>query len=176
MSLVNLTYGAESSDVELNITINQKGMLSLNSFLHKESSDYYMQVAIAFDEKDDGKFESIFLNKTVDICKFLSTPSYETLLQIYYKAVLKYENNLPTQCPIGGKVSRFLFYLSYWLIKRFFCQTYYYIRNLDLTVMSIPPYLPGSNAYIHIYFLLKENNEQFKYLSGGKSFLNFKKL
>lgn len=104
MSLVNLTYGSTSNELELNITINQRGMLTLNAFLQKESSDYYSQVLVAFDD-GTGTFSGVFLNKTIDVCKFLSTPSYETLIQLYYKALIKHENNLPAACPIGGSVS-----------------------------------------------------------------------
>lgn len=177
LNLVNLTYGVESDDVEFNMTINQKGLLSMNTFLHKQSRDYFMQIVIAFDE-GNGKFDHIYLNKTVDMCKFLSTPSYETLIQIYYKKMLKYENNFPTECPIGGGVSIFLFLqyslylLNFWL----FYQNYYYLRNLEINSLSLPPNVPGSNAYIYLYFLLKEDTDKFKYLSGGKTFINLTKM
>lgn len=118
MNLVNLTYGVESDDVEFNMTISQKGLLSMYTFLHKESSNYFIQVAVMFDE-GNGKYDNVYLNKTIDLCKFLSTPSYEELIQIYYKILLKYENNFPSNCPMGGGVSiscRLLFLLVEFLV------------------------------------------------------------
>lgn len=112
MSLVNLTYGVLSNDVEFNMTINQEGQMTLNTFLPKPSSDYYVRVIVSFDD-GNGEYSNLFLNKTIELCKFLSTPSYETLIQLYYKALLKYENNIPTQCPIGGTVSTFSLSFSF---------------------------------------------------------------
>lgn len=113
MSLVNLTYGVLSNDVEFNMTISQEGLMTLNSILHKESSDYYVQVIVSFDN-GNGEYSNLFLNKTIEVCKFLTTPSYETLIQLYYKTLLKYENNIPAICPIGGTVSKF--FLSFLFI------------------------------------------------------------
>lgn len=110
MNLVNLTYNVLSTDVEYNMTINQQGQMTINTFLPKESSEYYMQVIVSFDD-GSGKFTNMFLNKTVEICKFLSTRSYETFMQLYYKKLMKYENNIPTVCPLGGSVSTFLYFV-----------------------------------------------------------------
>lgn len=112
MNLVNLTYGVLSTDVEFNMTINQEGLMTVNTFLHKESSEYYAQVIVSFDD-GNGKFSNTFLNKTIEICKFLTTPSYETLMQLYYKALMKYENNIPSICPLGGSVSTFFLLLYF---------------------------------------------------------------
>lgn len=55
-------------------------------------------------------------------------------------------------------------------------KAYYFIRNVALSAMPVPPYIPGSNAYIHINFLMKDKDQQLKVLSSGKTFINFKKL
>lgn len=105
MSLVNITYASLSNeDVQLNFTINQEGLMSIHAFVHKQSEDYYLQLIVAF-EDDKGMFSNTFLNKTITVCKFLSTPSYEPLIQLYYKTLKKFDNNIPDGCPIGGDVS-----------------------------------------------------------------------
>lgn len=104
MNLVNITYGVLSNDVQLNFTINQEGLMTIHSFLHKESADYHFQVIVAFEDVN-GMYSNTFLNKTIAVCKFLTTTSYEPLIQLYYKALKKYDNNFPNGCPIGGDVS-----------------------------------------------------------------------
>lgn len=47
---------------------------------------------------------------------------------------------------------------------------------MEVSALSFPPYVPGSNAYFYVSFLLKEDTDKFKYLTGGKSFINLKKL
>ncbi|KAJ6645473.1 hypothetical protein Bhyg_00679 [Pseudolycoriella hygida] len=155
LNFLNLTYGAESSDIEINATISQNGMMTLNSFLYKPIADYYMQVTISFDD-GTGNYGNTFINKTIDICKFFSTPTYEPIIQLYYKALMKHENNFPTICPIVG-------------------PAYYYLRNVEISSMPVPPIVPGNNAYVHINYLMKEN-QQFKSLASGKVFINFRKL
>lgn len=105
MSAVNFTYGSLSNQFELNVTVNMAGLMTANINLHEKSSDYYVQLIVAFND-DTGNFGNVFLNRTIDVCKFLSTPSYEALVQLYYKQLLKHENNIPKACPIGGTVSK----------------------------------------------------------------------
>lgn len=104
MNLVNLTYGVVSTDLDFNMTVNQEGLMTMNAFLYKTSSDFYVHLIVSFDN-GDGKFANVFLNKTVEVCKFLSTPSYETLIQLYYKELMKHENNIPASCPFTENVS-----------------------------------------------------------------------
>lgn len=93
------------------MTINQDGLMTLNAVLHKESSDFYHQVLVAFDD-GTGQYRNVMLNQTLDVCKFLTTPTYEPLLQLYYKQLIKHENNIPTSCPLGknGGVSVIFFF------------------------------------------------------------------
>lgn len=104
MGLVNLTYGVLSNDLQFNMTLSQEGLLNIHSYLSKESSDYYAQLIVSFDD-GNGTFSNALIDKTIEVCKFLSTPTYESLIQLYYKQMIKYENNLPVACPIGGNVS-----------------------------------------------------------------------
>lgn len=97
VKLTNLTAYSLNENVYVNATINNS---YINSYISLKETvpDMHMRLEVYVDE-GDGKYELVFMNRTISACRIFRDRRYEPIVQVIYKIILSY-GNLPRSCPI----------------------------------------------------------------------------
>lgn len=84
---------------ELNISITESGGLSLYINLKEDLHNIYTTVNLAVNLHTDDEYDFDLVKRTVDCCKLFKDPSYEPVVQFFYKIFLE-NGHFPTDCPV----------------------------------------------------------------------------
>ncbi|XP_037044276.1 uncharacterized protein LOC119080157 [Bradysia coprophila] len=103
IEMQNLTYELlHPNVVDVNITMKNRTHLDVHINFGRDIPQAFIDLTVLHDAGDD-KFDLVYMNKTVDICQFLTNRKSNIFFDIVYKVMLEYAATLPDRCPIRKK-------------------------------------------------------------------------
>lgn len=91
--------------VDLNVTINENSF-DANINILRDMSQPFLDLEVVHD------FDMVYLNKTIDVCTFLSNRKSNILVDLIYR-ILSDHGELPKRCPIR-RVKQTNFIYLFW--------------------------------------------------------------
>lgn len=112
----------------------------------------------------NGKYDMVYTNKTIDVCKFLINRKSNIFFDMTYKIMSDYVD-MPKRCPIR-KVPKpkILFFFS--SISSFYTsQKQYQLLNAFMDPEKFPSFLPDHKARVSVFGWCKDTNRAKKNLA-----------
>lgn len=83
----------------MNATLSNKTNSISVYVIFLKDLEIFVDVSLSYSVLNSNNSDLEFMNKTVEVCKFLHNGRYEPLLHIIYKIVSE-KGRLPQQCPL----------------------------------------------------------------------------
>lgn len=84
--------------VDLNVTIHNQSCISVNVNVGRVITQLFLDIDIIFDS-GGGTYDLVYMNKTMDLCMFLSNRKLNAIIDITYRILTAY-GELPKNCPV----------------------------------------------------------------------------
>lgn len=137
--------------VDFNMTMRNDGHFDIHLQFVREIHQSFIDLTVLHDS-GNGKYDMVYTNKTVDICKFLIDKKSNIFFDMVYKMMSDYVE-MPKRCPIR-KVKYIRNFLesmriahSHLVIRP---QKQYQLINAFMDPEKFPPYMPDHKARVSI--------------------------